>query len=69
MSLRIAVAENLRTLRARKRLSQQAVARSSRISTSYVSMLEQGQRAPTLDTLEALAVALGVAPHRLLRER
>ncbi len=69
MSVRTVVAENLHTLRLRKKLSQVTVARRSRISVSYVSMLERGQRVPTLDTLESLARALGVPPRHLLEER
>ncbi len=68
MSLRAFVAENLRTLRVRQKLSQQTVARKCGLSVSYVSMLERGHRAPTLATLEALSHALGVSPLRLLDE-
>ncbi len=67
MTLRMVVAENLRTLRQRKKLSQEALARRSRISESYVSMLERGQRMPTLDTMEALARGLDVPPRQLFR--
>lgn len=60
MSLTKTVTTNIRILRARKRLSQQAVATKAHLSVSYISMLERGQRSPPLDTLEALAKALGV---------
>jgi len=66
MSLRARVARSLRALRLQKNLSQAALARRSGLSVSYVSMLERGQRAPTLGTLEALATALGISPLRLL---
>jgi transcriptional regulator with XRE-family HTH domain len=69
MSLRTVVAENLHTMRKRKKLSQERLARKSRISVSYVSMLERGERVPTLDTLEALATALDVSPRHLLRRK
>ncbi len=36
--------------------------RHTRLSISYVSMLERGQRVPPLPTLEALAKAFGVSP-------
>jgi transcriptional regulator with XRE-family HTH domain len=68
MSLRAVVAENLRTLRRKVGVAQEALARKSGLSVSYVSMLERGQRAPPLDTLEALSKALGVSPLRLLQE-
>ncbi len=68
MSLRAVVAENLRALRLKVGVSQEALAKKSGLSVSYVSMLERGLRVPPLDTLEALSKALGVSPVRLLQE-
>ncbi len=68
MALGKIVAQNLRTLRAHRKLSQQAVARKARVSVSYVSMLERGERTPPLETLEVLAKALDVSPLYLLQE-
>ena len=68
MSLTNIVAQNLRAVRAQKKLSQQLVAKKARVSVSYVSMLERGERTPPLETLEALAKAFGVPPLDLLRE-
>lgn len=68
MTLSNIVAQNLRVVRAQQRLSQQAVAKKARVSVSYVSMLESGQRTPPLETLEMLAKALGVSPMYLLQE-
>lgn len=62
------VAQNLRTLRLRRKLSQETVAARARVSVSYVTMLERGQRTPPLDTLEALARALSVSPLDLLQK-
>ena len=67
MALADVVARNLRAVRVRQRLSQEALANKARISVSYVSMLERGQRSPPLDTLEVLASALKVAPVALLQ--
>jgi transcriptional regulator with XRE-family HTH domain len=66
MSLTKTVAENLRTLRLAKGLAQQEVASRAKITVSYVSMLERGNRSPPLETLEALAKALKVPPLQLL---
>jgi transcriptional regulator with XRE-family HTH domain len=55
-------------VRLEQKLSQEAPAKKSGISVSYVSMLERGQRTPPLDTLEALAKALKVSPLYLLQE-
>jgi transcriptional regulator with XRE-family HTH domain len=67
MALTQLVAENIRALRAKRELSQQEVAQKAKISVSYVSMLERGERTPPLDTLETLAKALGVQPLDLLQ--
>lgn len=59
-------AANVRRLRAKRNLSQKALAERSGVSVSYVSMLERGQRSPPLETIEKLARALGVPPSTLL---
>jgi transcriptional regulator with XRE-family HTH domain len=68
MRLGAIVAQNLRAVRAQQNLSQQIVAKKARVSVSYVSMLERGERTPPLETLEVLAKALGVSPLYLLQE-
>ena len=68
MALGKIVAQNLRTVRVHRKLSQQALAKKARVSVSYVSMLERGERMPPLETLEVLAKALGVSPLYLLQE-
>jgi transcriptional regulator with XRE-family HTH domain len=62
-------ASNVRRFRAKKKLSQKALAERIGISVSYVSMLERGQRSPPLETIEKLAKALGVPPGTLLGGR
>jgi len=62
------VAQNLCSLRAKRKLSQKAVAEKSKLSVSYISMLERGARTPPLETLEVLAKALGTKPLNLLQE-
>jgi transcriptional regulator with XRE-family HTH domain len=59
-------ATNVRRLRAKKKLSQKALADKVGISVSYVSMLERGQRSPPLETIEKMARALSVPPANLL---
>ena len=59
-------ASNLKAERMRRRLSQEVLAAKARLSVSYISMLERGQRSPPLDTLEVLAKALAVSPTALL---
>jgi len=62
------VAQSLRTLRLQRKLSQETVAARARVSVSYVTMLERGQRTPPLDPLEALARAQSVSPLDLLQK-
>jgi transcriptional regulator with XRE-family HTH domain len=62
-------ASNVRKFRAKKKLSQKALADRIGISVSYVSMLERGQRSPPLETIEKLAKALGIPPATLLGGR
>jgi transcriptional regulator with XRE-family HTH domain len=68
MKLTDIVASKIKSLRAKRKLTQQALADNSALSVSYISMLERGDRSPPLDTLEALATALGVKPLELLKE-
>jgi transcriptional regulator with XRE-family HTH domain len=68
MSLTNNVAQNLCALRRDRKLSQAAVAKSSGMSVSYVSMLERGQRSPPLETVEALAKAFKVSPVSLVEK-
>lgn len=50
----------LREQRKRKRLSQDQLAYEAGLDRTYISLLELGQRSPTLDTMHMLATALGI---------
>jgi transcriptional regulator with XRE-family HTH domain len=50
----------LRTTRVSPRMTQEALALKADISVSFLSMIERGERAPHLETLARLAVALQV---------
>lgn len=64
MLLRQAYAHTLRFLRERKGLKQLDLA--GRIDASYISRLERGDNAVTIETSESLSAALDVAPLALL---
>jgi transcriptional regulator with XRE-family HTH domain len=66
MELRRIVATNLRRLRREKGLSQEELADRAGLNRNYIGMIEREENAPTVDTLEALAKALGVNPVRFL---
>jgi transcriptional regulator with XRE-family HTH domain len=59
-------ANNLKSERLRRKLSQEALASRAGLSVSYISMLERGQRTPPLDTLESIAKALSVTASEML---
>lgn len=60
------IAENVRRLRKARGVSQEALAETCGYHRTYVGMIERGERNISIATLEALAGALGVEPHRLL---
>ncbi len=66
LSLSEKFAQNLKSERLRRKLSQEILAKKAGLSVSYISMLERGQRSPPLDTLEALSKALAVGPASLI---
>lgn len=59
--MRKLVGRNFARLRADAGLTQEAVAERAQLSQQYVSGLERGQRNPTVETLYAIAQALGVS--------
>jgi transcriptional regulator with XRE-family HTH domain len=67
MRLRSVFARNLRVLRQRSGLSQEALADAAGVDRTYVSALEREQYSASLDTLEKLADALDVDPGELLK--
>jgi transcriptional regulator with XRE-family HTH domain len=56
----------LRECRLEKGLTQETLGFESGLSRNYVSLVELGQRSPTLDTVEVLAQALGVSASTLI---
>ena len=53
-----AFSEALRELRELRGLSQEALAAKSNLDRTYISLLERGQRQPTLKSISSLANAL-----------
>ena len=67
MRLRKALAANLKRLRLAAELSQEELAHRADMDRTYVSSLERGNYAATVDMLERIAEALGVEPLELLQ--
>jgi transcriptional regulator with XRE-family HTH domain len=60
MDMRKLVGRNVRKIRLKRGLTQEAFAERSGFSQQYLSDLERGKRNPTVVTLFELASALGV---------
>jgi transcriptional regulator with XRE-family HTH domain len=67
MRLRSVVARNLRLLRQASGLTQEQLADLAGLDRNYVGKLEREENAPTVDTLEAIALALQIDIERLIR--
>lgn len=59
--------ENMKKVRAKKKLSQGALARLLEVDKGYISNIENGKKNPTLSTIQRLAEALGVSADELLK--
>ena len=68
MTLRGIVANNLRRLRAEKKVTQEELADRAGLNRKYPSLLENEHYAASVDVLEKLAIALDVDPVELFRK-
>jgi len=66
MRLRSLFARNLRLLRYRSGFSQVELAALAGLDRNYIGKLEREENSPTLETIEALAIALRTDPEALL---
>lgn len=64
--LRRVVATNLRRIRLSRKLSQEALADEAGLHRTFIGHVERGATNLSLDNLERLADALGVAAYELL---
>ncbi|MGJ8547480.1 MAG: helix-turn-helix domain-containing protein [Sulfitobacter sp.] len=69
MKLQEIVGLNIRNLRNSRGLSQEQLALAADIDRSYVSRIELAKVSVSLEILEQIALALGVAPKELFNER
>ena len=69
MVLRRIFAENLRTYRSDKGMSQEALADAAGCDRTYISALERERYSVSLDTIGRLAKALQIEPAQLLALR
>lgn len=67
-SVRAVFADNLRKGRLSRGLSQERLAELAGLHRTYVGSVERGERNISIDNVDALARALGVAASDLLRQ-
>lgn len=63
------VGANIATIRKKAGLTQAALADACGMATARISEIESGRHNPTVDTLDAIAAALGVHISRLFSQR
>jgi transcriptional regulator with XRE-family HTH domain len=68
MDVKLAFGMVLRDYRKRANLSQEKMALECDLDRTFISLLERGQRQPTLTTLFKLAEVLSAPPSELIAE-
>lgn len=58
--------QNMKRIRAKKKMSQGDIARALEVDRGYISNIENGKKNPTIATIQKLANALGVSAGELL---
>jgi len=59
--------QNMKSIRAKKKMSQGDIARALEVDRGYISNIENGKKNPTLTTIQKLADALKVSMDELLK--
>ena len=67
MSLEESIGVVLRELRRKRCLTQEALAVQAGLHRTYISMLERGEKSPTVDVLARLALAMDTTGSEILR--
>ena len=67
--LRNTFAINMRALREDIGLSQEKLADIAGLHRTYIGSIERGERNLSIDNIEKISLALGVAPHTLLLDK
>jgi len=66
-SARAILAENIVRLRAEKKWSQEALGFETGLHRTFIAHVEREVRNISIDNLERIAVAFGIAPYQLLQ--
>ena len=68
MKLAEVFGKEVRRIREQLELTQEELADRAKLHRTYVSLIERGQRMPTLDVAFRLAQGLGTSPSELVRK-
>lgn len=66
LSLRLIFARNIRLVRVHAGISQERMANEAGLDRAFVGTLERGQRNISIDNIELIANAIGIAAHELM---
>lgn len=69
MKLNEIFARNVRVERSKQGLSQEELGERASLTRNYIGMIERGETSPTLDSVAAIAAALGLEPVALLQRQ
>ena len=67
VKLSITFGRRIRSLRERKKFSQEEFAETVNLDRTYISGIERGVRNPTLSTIQRLAQGLGISLQELMK--
>jgi transcriptional regulator with XRE-family HTH domain len=68
MALEAKFGKVLKELRLKKGLTQEELATDCNLDRTYISLLERGERQPTISTLFKIADALGVSASSIIKQ-
>ena len=67
-SLRHVLGVNIRRERTVRAWAQEELAHQAKLSQTYISQVESGKRAVSVDAVERIAIAFGLEPELLFRK-
>jgi transcriptional regulator with XRE-family HTH domain len=67
MDILLKIGHNIKRLREKEKMSQEALAFKAELDRTYISSVENGKRNLSIKTLERLSIALNVEIHFFLK--
>jgi len=63
----VLIGDRIREFRKKKGLSQEELAHRANLNTAHLGQIERGEKSPTLDSIEKIAIALDITLEELFR--